>query len=97
MYSDTLTAKEQDADNSLSVAGTIYYSFPDVAPGVVYTVVGYLGEAGGLRWLDRHTDGGLRLTSLSTKQIEELETVSKWPAKRFFAEYPCKFQSKSTE
>ena len=90
MYSETLTTKEQDANNSLSVAGTIYYCFLNVAPGVLYSVVGYLGEAGALRWLDRHTAGDQRLVILTTEQVEELETVSKWSAKRFFDEYENK-------
>ena len=29
MYSETLTAKEQDANNFLSVAGSTYYSFTE--------------------------------------------------------------------
>ncbi len=90
MYSETLTTKEQDANNSLSVAGTIYYCFLNVAPGILYSVVGYLGEAGALRWLDRHTAGDQRLVILTTEQVEELETVSKWSAKRFFDEYENK-------
>ena len=90
MYSETLTAKEQDANNFLSPAGTIYYCFPNVAPNVVFSVVNYLGEAGALRWLDRHTAGEQRLVMLTEEQVEELETVSKWSAKRFFDEYENK-------
>ena len=90
MYSETLTAKEQDANNCLSPAGTIYYCFPNVAPNVVFSVVNYLGEAGALRWLDRHTAGEQRLVMLTEEQVEELETVSKWSAKRFFDEYENK-------
>ena len=90
MYSETLTAKEQDANNFLSVAGNICYCFPNVAPGVLYSVVGYLGEAGALRWLDHHTAGEQRLVILTPEQVEELETVSKWSAKRFFDEYENK-------
>ena len=90
MYSETLTAKEQDANNFLSPADTIYYCFPNVAPNVVFSVVNYLGEAGALRWLDRHTAGEQRLVMLTEEQVEELETVSKWSAKRFFDEYENK-------
>ena len=90
MYSETLTAKEQDANYSLSVAGNIYYCFPNVASNVLFSVVNYLGEAGALRWLDRHTAGDLQLVILTPEQVEELETVSKWPAKRFFDEYENK-------
>ena len=86
MYSETLTAKEQDANNFLSVAGSTYYSFTNV----VFSVVNYLGEAGALRWLDRHTAGEQRLVMLTEEQVEELETVSKWSAKRFFDEYENK-------
>ena len=90
MYSETLTAKEQDANNFLSVAGSTYYSFTNVAPNVTFSVVNYLGEAGALRWLDRHTAGEQRLVMLTEEQVEELETVSKWSAKRFFDEYENK-------
>ena len=86
MYSETLTAKEQDANYSLSVAGNICYC----SPNVVFSVVNYLGEAGALRWLDRHTAGEQRLVMLTEEQVEELETVSKWSAKRFFDEYENK-------
>lgn len=92
MYSETLTAKEQDANNFLSVAGSTYYSFTNVAPNVTFSVVNYLGEAGALLWLDRHTSGDQRLVKLTPEQVEELETVSKWSAKRFFTEYSNKFQ-----
>ena len=92
MYSETLTAKEQDANNSMSVAGSIYYAFPNVAPNVLFSVVNYLGEAGALRWLDRHAGAEQRLVILTQEQVEELETVSKWSAKQFFETYENKIE-----
>ena len=70
------------------VAGSVYYSFPQVSPAIIGLVVDTIGEDRASYWLDRHA--GDRLVRITPELGASLDAVTEMSDEEFLAEYKQK-------
>lgn len=70
------------------VAGSVYYSFPQVSPAIIGLVVDTIGEDRASYWLDRHA--GDRLVRITPELGASLDAVTAMSDEEFLAEYKQK-------
>lgn len=70
------------------VAGSVYYSFPQVSPAIIGLVVDTIGEDRASYWLDHHA--GDRLVRITPELGASLDAVTKMSDEEFLAEYKQK-------